>query len=59
MILACVDGGLICGPIIVGGIASVVSAGGLVAWLKCRKAPCEEPVACEDHGTCETHDPEH
>jgi hypothetical protein len=30
--LACVDGGLICGPILV----ALLGGGGLWAWLRCR-----------------------
>lgn len=35
--LACVDGGLLCGPLLLAGL------GALVAWIKCRKG-------CEGHG---------
>jgi len=35
MILACVDGGLLCGPLLAAGLVW------LIAWLRCR--------GCEDH----------
>ena len=36
--LACIDGGLICGPILV----ALLGGGGLWAWIKCRAGGCEE-----------------
>lgn len=37
MILACIDGGLICGP-----LALCLGLGSLIAWLKCRKGNCHD-----------------
>jgi len=37
MTLACVDGGLVCGPLLVIGI------GGLFAWLRHRLHKCDHP----------------
>jgi len=36
MTLACVDGGLLCGPL------AVALIGGLIAWLRCRTGGCED-----------------
>lgn len=35
MTLACVDGGLLCGPLL------IFLLGGLAAWLKCRTWGCD------------------
>jgi len=35
--IACVDGGLVCGP-----IAVVFGLGAFLAWLKCRAGVCED-----------------
>ena len=35
--IACIDGGLICGPILV----ALLGGGGFLAWLKCRAGACD------------------
>lgn len=45
MILACADGGLICGPILVG-----LAVTSFLGWLGLRKKPAAEP---HDHSACD------
>jgi hypothetical protein len=56
MILGCIDGGLLCGPIALGVYGCSVL--GIGAWLKARVCSCKEPQSVEGEGSDKAVDTE-